>query len=148
MSQRSYTNERYRKDAKVGSTRKSAAKAKPVREKGSAQSTVTKAKPKKPEQQKDWAGLPTSPAIQKWRRVWWVLLGGGLAIIGATWLVPEMRTNEQYARIASLLVVVLSLAAISIDLVVIRRLRKDLMAAPAKKPKVTDDAKKSGKDDS
>ncbi|MHB1323776.1 MAG: hypothetical protein ACYC6J_05365 [Coriobacteriia bacterium] len=132
MTQRSYSNERYRKDAKIGSTRKSAAKAKPKRAQGSAE--VSAVKPKvKPAVEKDWAGLPTSPKIRKWRRIWWAMLLGGLALIGTSYFIPEFRRNEDVARVVSLVVLALSMAAVTIDLVVIRRLRKGLLASLGKK---------------
>lgn len=145
MTQRSYSNERYRKDAKIGSTRKSAAKAKPVRKQGVATSSVEKPKAKKDAVEKDWAGLPTSPQIKKWRRIWWVLLVGGLALIGGTYAIPELRGNEDAARVVSLIVVVLSAAAVTIDLVVIRKLRKQLILAVDKKAAKAEAAKAEAK---
>ena len=155
MTQRSFSNERYRKDAKIGSTRKSASSAKPIRKQGSAESSAkssasksssskgssSKARPTpKDGIERDWSGLPTSPQIKKWRRVWWVLLLSGLAIIGMTYAVPEFRDNNDVARITSFTVLALSMVAVSIDLVIIRKLRKELLAAAEKKS-----AKKSGK---
>jgi hypothetical protein len=131
VTQRSYANDRYRKDAKIGSTRKSAAKAKPVRKQG--ERVASTAKPKSaPGVEKDWAGLPTSPEIKKWRRVWWALLLGGLALIGVGYAVPALRTGPGQAAI---LVVVLALSgvAIFIDLRIIRRLRNELLASHAGK---------------
>lgn len=147
MTQRSYSNERYRKDAKIGSTRKSAAKAKPIRKQGVATSSVEKpkAKAKKDGVEKDWAGLPTSPQIKKWRRIWWVLLVGGLALIGGTYAIPELRGNEEAARVVSLIVVVLSAAAVTIDLVVIRKLRKELILSMDKKAAKAEAAKADAK---
>jgi len=145
MSQRSYANDRNRKGAKPGSTRKSAAAAKPVRKQGSVEVTSSaakskstgKAKPKSDGVEKDFAGLPTSPEIKKWRRVWWVLLLTGLGMIGVSYLVPDLRSNEQVLKIVSAVVLVLSMAAVSIDLVVIRKLRKELIEKTS--------GKKSGK---
>lgn len=138
MSQRSYSNDRYRKGANIGSTRKSAAKAKPVRKQGTV--TTTPAASKSSDRRKerkpgtDWSGLPTSPEIQKWRRVWWVLLLGGLAALGIAYVVPEWRTNEQVLRVVTLVVLACSMAAVGIDLFVIRKLRNELIAKTSKKP--------------
>ncbi len=135
MSQRSYSNERYRKDAKIGSTRKSAAKAKPVRKQGTVETVkadTAKKAPAGPE--KDWAGLPTSPEIKKWRRVWWVLLLTGIALVALGYLVPELRDNESAQRIIAMVVLAASMTAVTIDLVVIRRLRKQLIESTGKKP--------------
>jgi len=157
VSQRSYSNERYRKGAEIGSTRKSAASAKPVRKQGSVDAgkssskNVPKDKPAGIE--KDWTGLPTSPEIKKWRRVWWVLLLSGIAAIALGYLVPELRDSETAQRVVAVGVLFASMVAVTIDLVVIRRLRKELMASLGKKPSkkeqkhATDshDAKTSGK---
>jgi hypothetical protein len=141
VTQRSYANDRYRKDAKLGSTRKSAAKAKPVRKAGEAtlKREVTRASDKRKANakggvDKDWSGLPTSPEIKRWRRVWWVLLLSGLGILGITYLVPEWRTNEQVLRVVTLVVLACSMTAVGIDFFVIRKLRNDLIAKMAKKP--------------
>lgn len=134
MSTRSYNNDRNRKGAKVGSTRKSAAKAKPVRKQGEVTSSSKSAKPKSDAAEKDWSGLPTSPEIKMWRRVWWVLLLGGLAALGLVYVVPEWRTNEQVLRVVTLIVLACSMAAVGIDFFVIRKLRNELIAKTAKKP--------------
>ncbi|MHB1136555.1 MAG: hypothetical protein ACYCXR_06655 [Coriobacteriia bacterium] len=158
MSQRSYSNERYRKGADLGSTRKSAASAKPVRKQGSvdtSKATPAKAKGKSDGVEKDWTGLPTSPEIKKWRRIWWVLLLGGIAAIAVGYLLPELRANEDAQRIIAMVVLAASMAAVTIDLVVIRKLRKELIASLGKKPskkaqKHADDeqaAKTGGKDE-
>lgn len=134
MSQRSYNNERNRKGAVVGSARKSAASAKPVRKQGKVD--VTKASPAKTKSgvEKDWTGLPTSPEIKKWRRIWWILLLGGIAAVALGYLEPELRANEDAQRIIAMVVLAASMAAVTIDLVVIRRLRKQLIESHGKKP--------------
>ena len=143
MSQRNYANDRYRKDAKVGSTRKSAAKAKPVRKQGSPTASTSSAKPKKAEIEKDWSGLPTSPEIKKWRKLWWGLLLGGLALILGSYAVPSVRANEGLLQALSVVVLALSGTAIYLDLVVIRKLRKELLEQGAKKKtKSAEEAKK------
>lgn len=148
MSQRSQGNDRYRKGAKVGSTRKSAAAAKPVRKQGAGVSSVSKPKadtPKKDAYEKDWAGLPTNPKIKMWRRVWWVLLGSGLALIASTYYIPEIGSDEGLGQIIAIAVVVLSGIAIYLDLVVIRKLRQTLMAEVGYTPPKRE-PKKKGKD--
>jgi len=136
VAQRSFSNDRYRKDAKIGHTRKSAAKAKPIRKQGTVEVSSSPAKPKKAGQEKDWAGLPTSPEIKKWRRIWWALLLGGLALIGVGYLVPELRENSNVQGVIAGVVLGASLLAVTIDLVVIRKLRKQLIAAQAPKKHV------------
>jgi hypothetical protein len=132
MAQRSYTNDRYRKDAKIGSTRKSAAAAKPVRKHGTVSSSAPSSKPKakkKPEGNRDWSGLPSSPEIKKWRRIWWALLLGGLALIGLGYVIPQIQTNDNAQRIIAAVVLAASLTAVSIDVFIIRKLRKQLIEA-------------------
>jgi hypothetical protein len=141
MSQRSLGNDRNRKDGKTGHTRKSAAGAKPIRKQGTVEVSKSSAKPKKAGTEKDWSGLPTSPEIKKWRRVWWVLLLSGLALIGGSYAIPELRDNESVLKVVSVVVLALSMAAIAIDLVVIRKLRKELMAQMPKKKSSKHDGK-------
>lgn len=146
MSQRSYSNDRYRKGATVGSTRKSAAKAKPVRKQGSTLATgASKPKPKGSDIEKDWSGLPTSPEIKKWRRIWWALLLGGLAMIGLVYLVPELRVSTQVQSVVSIAVLACSLIAVFIDLRVIRKLRNELIAQTSGKKKAKEQAKAEAK---
>ncbi len=126
MAQRSYMNDRYRKDARLGSTRKSAAKAKPVRKQGSVSAKSKPAvKPKR--ERPDWM-LPTSPEIKRWRRLWWVLLLGGLALIGIGYAVPALRENATAQQVIAVLVLIASSVAVSLDLFVIRKLRHKLIA--------------------
>ena len=141
MSQRSFTNDRNRKDGKTGHTRKSAAGAKPIRKQGTVGGTSSSAKPKKAGADKDWSGLPTSPEIKKWRRVWWVLLLTGLALIAGSYAVPGLRTNEAVLRVVLVAVLALSFSAVGIDLIVIRRLRNELIAKTAQKKSSKHDAK-------
>jgi hypothetical protein len=136
MSQRSYSNDRYRKDANVGSTRKSAAKAKPIRKQGSTLAReVSKTKPKRGPNT-DWMGLPTSPEIKKWRRIWWALLLGGLVLVGIGYLQP-LRSNAMVQTGILVLVLALAGVAIHIDLKVIRPLRDELIKPSTGKKKAT-----------
>lgn len=137
MTQRSYSNDRYRKDAKLGSTRKSAAKAKPVRKQGTGTSAKPAGKASKSSSgpAKDWSGLPTSPEIKKWQRLWWVLLGGGLVLVGLGSFVPAFRESRT-AYTAILMAVTASAgAALYIDLKIIRKLRNELIAGAKKSSK-------------
>lgn len=141
MSQRSYGNDRNRKDGKTGHTRKSAAGAKPIRKQGTVDSSSSPAKPKKAGAEKDWSGLPTSPEIKKWRRIWWALLLSGLVLIAGSYAVPDLRTNEAVLRVVLAVVLACSFTAVGIDLIVIRRLRNELIAKTAKKTSSKHDAK-------
>ena len=67
-----------------------------------------------------------------WRRVWWVLLLGGLGLIGIGYGVPELRTNIPVQRAITIVVLACSMAALGIDIFVIRKLRKQIMAETGK----------------
>jgi hypothetical protein len=148
VSQRSYGNDRYRKGAKIGSTRKSAAGAKPVRKQGTVEAGSASKPKQKPGQEKEWSGLPTSPEIKKWRQIWWALLLGGLALIGLLWVVPGLNENQTAQAVVPPIVLVCSLAAVSIDLFIIRKLRKQLIEerSAKKKPSKGAGAKAAEKD--
>ena len=146
MARRSYANDRYRPEAKVGSTRKSASKAKPVRKQGEVASSVKPKAKKGPDT--DWSGLPTSPEIKKWRRIWWGLLLGGLAIIGLSYAVPGARANTGVQSAVLGIVLAMSGAAVYIDLRIIRKLRMQLMEKPASKKQAAHAAKGDGGGDS
>jgi hypothetical protein len=154
VSQRSQTNDRYRKDAELGSTRKSAASAKPVRK--AATIEVGSGKDSGKKKGKDAKGikgvkgskatkpkaaslqLPTSPEIKKWRTVWWALLGGAFVLLAIAWLVPALRTNPTANTVATIGVFVLCSAGLYIDLVIIRKLRNKLIEEQKhKKPSKT-----------
>lgn len=160
MSQRSQTNDRYRKDADLGSTRKSAASAKPVRK--AATIEVGSGKDSGKKKGKDAKGikgvkgskatkpkaasvqLPTSPEIKKWRTVWWALLGGAFVLLAIAWLVPALRTNPTANTVATIGVFVLCSAGLYIDLVIIRKLRNKLIEEQKhKKPKAVAKAVKA-----
>jgi hypothetical protein len=78
MARRSPQNERYKKDAKVGSTRKSAASAKPKRELGESAKVVTPAK--KPAQKgRILLPNPDTPEFRRWNTINYIALGIALA---------------------------------------------------------------------
>lgn len=125
MARRSPMNERYQKNAKIGSTRRSASSAKPKREAG----TYSAASGKTPEKKKRgfFAPLPTSPEIKKWRRVWYVLIAVAVASYALT-LYAQSIKNDLLGTIALAAELGAVTVAIGIDLVVIRKLRKQVMA--------------------
>ncbi|MDO9556556.1 MAG: hypothetical protein Q7J82_03100 [Coriobacteriia bacterium] len=160
MARRSAGNDRYRTDQK-GQTRKSASSLKPKREKGTVDATMYKkdsgAKEKKAAKKKaakktpakkKFIPVPTTPEIRKWRKVWWVaivvaLLAFGVAFLGEKQESQVLRTVGLSIELAGVLV------AINIDIFVIRRLRKEVIAAgqKGKKPKAdkTEESDKSEK---
>ncbi|GAV31892.1 hypothetical protein emb_1c0533 [Coriobacteriaceae bacterium EMTCatB1] len=125
MARRSPLNPRYQKHAKVGSTKKSASSLKPKREAGSAPSAPSK--PKQPaEKKRALPALPTSPEIQRWRRIWWALFAVMIVTAAVSYL-PSLRHNATAQRIGMAVLTGAFFPAMYIELVVIRRLRNDLI---------------------
>lgn len=88
MARRSAQNQRYRKDAQVGSTRRSASSAKPKREAGESggsggkgggkgSSSAGKGRSSVPLE-------PQTPEFKRWRKLWLWMLGGTLGMVAAT----------------------------------------------------------------
>jgi len=125
MARRSATNQRYQKNAKIGSTRRSASSSKPKREAG----TYSAAPAKTPEKAKGkfFSPLPTSPEIKKWRRIWYGLLALAVASYAVT-LYAQSIKSELLLTIALGLELGAVAVAVGIDLVIIRKLRNKVMA--------------------
>jgi hypothetical protein len=79
MARRSPMNERYKKDAKVGSTRKSAASAKPKRELGESAKAAAPAKKAAPNKGRMLLPNPDTPEFKRWNMINYVALGVALA---------------------------------------------------------------------
>ncbi|MDO8950651.1 MAG: hypothetical protein Q8S43_00870 [Actinomycetota bacterium] len=124
MARRSASNERYQKNAKIGSTRRSASSSKPKREAGSMATAS-----KKPEKKKErlFSPLPTSPEIKKWRRIWYALLALAVASYAIT-LYAQSIKSELMLTIALAVELGAVAVAVGIDLIVIRKLRNAVMA--------------------
>lgn len=122
MAQRSPTNPRYQKDAKIGSTRKSAASAKPKRSVGERGPSE-----KKPAQKKKRSGMTvepiSTPEIKALRKRWWVFMGIALAS-AAVLLVPAVQGNSMVTSLAVGAWAASFVTALYIDWVQIRKLRK------------------------
>jgi hypothetical protein len=126
MARRSPLNPRYRKHAKVGSTKRSASSLKPKREAGSSASTAA-AKPKQPaDKKRAIPALPTSPEIQRWRRIWWALFAV-MVVTAAVSYLPSLRHDATAQRVGMAVLTAAFFPAMYIELVVIRRLRNDLI---------------------
>ncbi len=131
-------NERYQKqNAHAGKTRKSASSAKPKREAGTYSSSPEKkapAKKKKP----TWSEMvPSTPEIKKWRRIWYVFLAIAIVGFGVAYWGQQVRSNV-LSTVGFIVELVGVGVAITIDLVVIRKLRtqaiKDRDAGKKGKP--------------
>ena len=128
MARRSPMNERYGKNAKIGSTRRSASSAKPKREIGSATSGTSKPAPAAKKERPSFRdAVPTSPEIKRWRLIWWVLFGIMLANAFATNFIPALRESPMAQQVGFAILLASFAGSIYIELVVIRRLRKELI---------------------
>jgi len=126
MARRSPLNPRYQKHAKVGSTKRSASSLKPKREAGSAASAQSSKPKAAAEKKRAMPTLPTSPEIKRWRRVWWALVAV-MVLTAATSYIPSLRENMTAQRIGMAVLTAAFFPAMYIELVVIRRLRNDLI---------------------
>lgn len=127
MARRSPLNPRYQKHAKVGSTKRSASSLKPKRKAGSAPAAPAPSKPQASEARKRaMPTIPTSPEIKRWRRVWWALVAVMVATAAVSYL-PALRADATAQRIGLAVLTAAFFPAMYIELVVIRRLRNDLI---------------------
>lgn len=126
MARRSPLNPRYQKHAKVGSTKRSASSLKPKREAGSAASAKQSKRKQAPEKKRAIPTLPTSPEIKRWRRVWWALVAVMVATAATSYL-PALRNDVTAQRIGMAVLTAAFFPAMYIEIVVIRRLRNDLI---------------------
>ncbi|MCX8007316.1 MAG: hypothetical protein N3B11_04275 [Coriobacteriia bacterium] len=126
MARRSPLNPRYQKHAKVGSTKRSASSLKPKREAG-AGAAKPATKPKSSSAGKRAIpSLPTSPEIKRWRRVWYALVAVMVATAAVSYL-PSLRHDVTAQRIGMAVLTAAFFPAMYIELVVIRRLRNELI---------------------
>lgn len=150
MARRSAQNPRYRKDAQVGSTRRSASSAKPKREAGEAGSSGGKASGSKGSSAKGKPSVPfepDTPEFKRWRKIWLGLLLGAVVFSVGAWFGKETPAGS----IGLVLAYAALFGALWIDFTKIRRMRKewreehaDGKGKPAKTAK-SDKAEKTAK---
>jgi len=122
VSQRSPHNPRYQKNAKLGSTRKSAASAKPKRSAGGPGSS-SGSKKQKPKKKRRLIETVTTPEIKRQRKRWWIFMG--IALLAAVALVLEPVGGNVTLRSIAMGVWLAGFGtAIYIDWFVVRKLRK------------------------
>ena len=130
MGQRSPMNQRYQKHGKPeGKTRRSAASLKPKASSGSSSSSSKSGS----------GGTKTvfvaTPEYKMWRRIWWGLLGGALAMVVASLLLQKRIPPQAQNGVLVVYAVLLGLS-VYVDYKKIRPLRKAAMVT-------TDDKKGS-----
>ena len=137
MARRAATNERYQKqNSKLGSTRKSASSAKPKRAAGTISSSAEKTKAKPEKKKSTYTPPPSTPEMQKWRRIWYVLLG--IAIAGFAVALYAKSNKQTTLEVVAVTVEMIAVGvAIGIDVVIIRKLRAQAIAAKSMGKKKT-----------
>lgn len=123
MGRRSASNPRYRKDAQLGTTRRSAASAKPKRAAGELSKRETRTPVRK---QPAWAVVPDTPQFRIWRKIWFGLLIAAMIFsIGAY---AFHKSNPPVATLSIAFAYSCLFSGIFIDLFKIRRMRKQWAA--------------------
>lgn len=121
MGRRSAQNPRYQKDAKLGSTRKSAASAKPKR---SAGEVATPSKKSSGSKKPTAAQInPDTPEFKRWRKIWLGMLIAAMILSAGSFLFRE--SNTLATQIALVLAYACIFGAFFIDLTIIRKMRKE-----------------------
>ncbi|MCG2807625.1 MAG: hypothetical protein L6413_05075 [Coriobacteriia bacterium] len=123
MARRSAQNPRYRKDSQVGSTRKSAASAKPKRAAGEVKSHSSAGKggtKKKSVRIMD----PDTPEFRRWRKIWLGLLIAAIIFSLAAYGLRDQKTVNTLSLAFAYSCL---FSAFFIDLTKIRRMRREYM---------------------
>ncbi len=130
MARRSAQNPRYRKDAQVGSTRRSASSAKPKREAGESGGSGGKGSSKGSSAGKGSSSMPhepDSPEFKRWRKIWLWLLIATVVFVGLTMGLRQLA--GQLAQTASYVALVAAYATLLpglwIDWSKLRPMRKE-----------------------
>jgi hypothetical protein len=131
MARRSVNNPRYQKDTKSGSTRRSAASARPRR--GAGERGPAKKEPEKKGRGRKYE-VVTNPEIEKQRKRWWFFIVAALAAAGAL-LIPAVQTNNIIASVLFGVWGACFMTALYIEFFTIRKLRKEEIAKRKKEKK-------------
>jgi hypothetical protein len=140
VSRRSPSNERYQKFTEpAGKTRKSAAAAKPVRKEGGASTTKSKSKSSSGSGTSKGYSEPDTVEYRYWKKLWWISLGIGLALVAVSFLIQYVIKATGPLRIAGVICIGLAyvaiIAAFLIDWQRMRPMRTGTWVAPKPKPK-------------
>lgn len=120
MARRNPTNERYMNQKPAGTTRKSAAAAKPKRSAGASSGSKTKAPAGRAASANAMLHPPT-PEYKQLRKIWYVLLGVSMVFATVSWWL--WRTNQTLGLVGMVVGWVILGAAVWIDYSKMRPLR-------------------------
>lgn len=145
MARRSAQNPRYQKGKEVGTTRKSAASAKPKRSAGDTGSSTSA--PEKKNRFFQPLPVPDTPEFKKWRKIWLGLLVAAVVFSLGAWAGQSGSIDIGQGGTLSLFAAYTCIfAAVYIDVTKIRRMRKDYAAeldkSGGKPPKGSDKTEK------
>ena len=144
MARRSAQNPRYQKGKEIGTTRKSAASAKPKRSAGGTGSG--KSEPEKKSRFFQPLPIPDTPEFKRWRKIWLGLLIAAVIFSLGAWAGQSGNVDIGQAGTLSLFAAYTCIfAAVYIDVTKIRRMRKDYAAQLEKSGQKP--TKDSGKDE-
>lgn len=135
MSRRSAQNPRYRKDAELGKTRRSAASAKPKRSVGSAGGSGGSAKKSDSKGKSSAYIAPDTPEYKRWRTIWFASLAG--AVVFSLLGLLTHKTVPTVGTISLALAYALIFGGFFVDLTKLRPMRQEWQQAmkSGKKPK-------------
>lgn len=140
MARRNPMNPRYAKHtAPAGTTRKSAAAAKPKRSAGDAPVSKKGSSSGKPA--RSTMLHPPTPEYKKLRRVWWALLGGAMAFSTLSWWLWQNETLRTYGNYVLVAAYACLAFAIWLDFARLRPLRLKYNASGGKAAKAEKPAK-------
>jgi hypothetical protein len=145
MTRRGAQNPRYQKGKEIGSTRKSAASAKPKR--ASGDTGPAKGGPAKKSRFFQPLPVPETPEFKRWRKIWLGLLVAAVVFsIGAWW--SQNNAPGTVSTVSLFAAYTCIFAAVYIDITKIRRMRKQYAAELEKgggKKAASKDSSKSAK---
>ena len=140
-------NARYQKHTEPkGQTRKSSAAAKPSRKKGDSSTSSSSSSSKKPATRSTTYIDPPTPEFKRLRRIWWIGLGSGLALVAVsfgirTYFGKPGMASQAWASPAGAVALGLAYAAIFyalyIDWSKMRPMRKEYQSGGGKPTKTT-----------
>ena len=147
MSQRNPLNDRYQQEGRKGTTRKSAASAKPKAKaaesvhiqtagKTKEQKKVDKkaAREKAREEERNFYNPPT-PEYKRYRKIWWVTLIAAMVLTVLSFVGQHFNFPQEVVYVTLGLAYVFIIVALYVDFAKCRKLRKEYAALQSSKKK-------------